>query len=158
MLRTGIVQEGRGGQVRVLFEDEDIVSPWLDVAVSETRGTRAFNRPRPGNLVRVMMDENAETGVVIGAIYSEADSAPVNSDSQFVVIFGDGTRIDYDEDAGKLSFENSAGFSFEIVGTTLSFTGDLVVEGNVQVDGDLAVEGQTTLGSTTINGIPQSGT
>ncbi|WP_056036622.1 phage baseplate assembly protein V [Loktanella sp. 3ANDIMAR09] len=150
-LRTGIVQEGRAGQVRVLFEDEGITSPWLDVLAAETKGAQAFNRPRPGNLVRVVMDDLAETGVVLGAIYSQADPPPADADTTWTMVFGDGTAISYDETTGTLTLSNAAGADLRIVGQTLTF------KGNVAIDGDLTVSGQTTLQGTTINGVGQTG-
>lgn len=149
-MKRGIVIEGRGSQVRVQFEDNDgVISPWLDVVQSSTKGTKVYRRPKAGSMVLCDMDKNWETGSVIGALYSEADPAPGDSDGLMHVEFGDGTVLSYDEAGGALNISLASGLQLAMSGTTL------VLTGNLEISGDLTVAGSTSLAGTSINGVSQ---
>ena len=148
---TGIVREGRGGQVKAYLPEDGIMSPWLDVLATETKGGAAYGRYRPGTQVRILLDEHGETGDVLGALFSAEDPAPEDSHEVFVRRFGDGTVIRYDERSGTMTLQTAGGTSFELEGNTLRWTGD------VEIAGNLTVEGDTELQHTTIKGIGQVG-
>lgn len=147
----GIVTEGRAGQVRVHLPDEDVISPWCDVLAPTTKGATAYQRPRVGSQVAVLLDANAETAVVVGALYSEVDPAPADAEDVYRRTFADGSTIAYEEASGTLSFANAAGLTFTVQGTVLKVAGD------VEIDGDLTVTGETDLKDTRINGTRQTG-
>lgn len=89
--------------VRVKFADnEDLESWWLPVAAPFTLANKAYLLPQEGEHVACLMDENCEAGVVVGAIYSEADKPPVDEASKFHILFEDGTALEYDTKAHHL--------------------------------------------------------
>lgn len=155
--RRGVVIEGRGSQVRVQFADDDLLSPWLEVTQAATRGARLYARPKVGTMVAVTMDRHAESGVVIGAVYSDEDPPPADSDEITHVEFGDGTTAVYDEGAGALTLTFGGGLQLRLSGDTLAITGNVTVSGDVSIDGDLTVSGKTDLQATKINGVTQEG-
>jgi len=50
----------------------------------------------------VMLPYGKEQGFVIGAIYSDVEKPPENTRDKKVVVFEDGTRIEYDRENHKL--------------------------------------------------------
>lgn len=120
MLKFGVVvQTDPGkGKVRVRFEDHDgLVSHWLPVVKGKTLRDKEYWMPDLNEQVACLMDENFEAGVVLGAVYSDADPVPVASQDKFHVRFDDGTTIEYDRAQHKLSAH--------VVGGTLEATVDV---------------------------------
>ncbi|WP_171182390.1 phage baseplate assembly protein V [Ruegeria sp. HKCCD8929] len=149
-MKRGIVVEGRGSQVKVRFEDNDqVISGWLDVVQRSTAGMRAFTRPKPGSQVVCQMDANREAGVVLGALYSDADPAPAGDEGTVHFEMPDGSTVIWK--GGTFTIDHASGIVLSIAG------GKLVVDGDLQVTGDLTVAGATDLKSTTINGVTQVG-
>ncbi|WP_052265421.1 phage baseplate assembly protein V [Ruegeria sp. ANG-R] len=153
-MKRGIVVDGRGSQVRVRFEDNDqVISGWLDVVQRSSAGMRVFTRPKPGSQVVCAMDGNREAGVVLGALYSDADPAPTGGDGTMHFEMPDGSTAIWDGDA--FTIDHSSGLVLTIAGGKLVVDGDLEITRNVMVSGDLVVSGDTTLKDTSINGIGQ---
>ena len=139
-MKRGTVVEGRGAQA---------VSGWLDVLEGSTNGARFYSRPRPGTMVACAMDRRRQSGVVLGAIYTDRAQAPADSDTTLHIEMADGSVAVYD--AGVFTFTHAGGAVFRIEGTDVSITGNLNLSGNLTVDGS------TSLQATTINGIVQTG-
>jgi phage baseplate assembly protein V len=100
--RVGIVQQQdtARAKVRVVFPDYDkVISWWLPIVFPKTQNDKAYWIPDIGEQVVCLMDLRDEAGAVLGAIYSDADLAPVNSANKFHLAFQDGTSIDYDRAA-----------------------------------------------------------
>jgi phage baseplate assembly protein V len=123
--RRGLVQavDAPNGRVRVQFPDEDnLVSDWLPVAMPFALGARAFWLPRTGSQVAVLLDEHGEDGVVLGALYSQADPPPgVASAHLFHLEMEDGTKLSLDPDNGCVSL-NTPGKVVVQTGSDLSAT------------------------------------
>ncbi|MGH7863504.1 MAG: phage baseplate assembly protein V [Candidatus Binataceae bacterium] len=100
--RVGLVVERDAARVavRVRFPERDqMVSWWLPVVVPKTQDDKWLWLPDEGEQVVCLMDEHDEAGVVLGAIYSAADAAPVLSTEKFHVAFKDGTKAEYDRES-----------------------------------------------------------
>lgn len=106
MLRFGVVvaiDESRG-MARVQYTDMDgEVSYWLAVVKQKTLKDKQYFLPDIGEHVAVLIDDRAEEGVVLGAIYSDADPVPVSSKDKYHIRFNDGTMIEYDRKEHKLT-------------------------------------------------------
>lgn len=105
MLRFGVIThiDEAKALVRVQFTDMDgVVSYWLPVLKQKTLHDKQYWMPDIGEHVAVLMDEKAEEGVVLGAIYSQADTVPVVSKDKYHLRFKDGTVIEYDRVRHKL--------------------------------------------------------
>ncbi|TCW31404.1 phage baseplate assembly protein V [Gulbenkiania mobilis] len=104
-LRFGFVTalDEAGCRVRVQFPDLDgLESYWLHVPHPKTHRDKHYCLPDVGEQVACLLDGAGEEGVVLGAIYSERDPAPVASVDKHHVVFDDGTLIDYDRASHKL--------------------------------------------------------
>ncbi len=100
--RVGIVQaqDTAHAKVRVVFPDYDeMISWWLPVIVFKTQNDKAYWIPDIGEQVVCLMDLRDEAGAVLGAIYSSADTPPVNSADKFYLGFKDGAHFEYDRAA-----------------------------------------------------------
>ena len=117
-LRLGIVkdQDPSLGRVRVVFDEFDqMLSYWLPIVVAKTQNDKAYWLPDLGEQVVCLMDERDEDGVVLGAIYSQVDTTPVQSADKFHLGFKDGTAMEYDRAShvASMSFQDSSIVKFD---------------------------------------------
>ena len=106
--RLGIVKEQdlSLGRLRVVFiEFDQMVSYWLPLVVPKTQNDKAYWIPDIGEQVVCLMDAHDEAGVVLGAIYSQPDSTPVQSADKFHLSFKDGTTMEYDRATHIMAFD-----------------------------------------------------
>lgn len=112
MLRFGTISESdpAKGLARVKFDEDEIVSGWLHVLVTKTLEDQFAHVPDVNEHVVCMMDERAETGVILGAIYSTATEPPADLQSEDVagVVFKDGTKVTFDRASSALLVEVAA--------------------------------------------------
>jgi phage baseplate assembly protein V len=138
------------GKVRVQFPDRDgVVSDWLPVMQKKTLRDKSFSMPDVGEHVVCMMDEHEEFGVVLGAIYSDADNTPVSSQDKWHHTFDDGTTIEYDRAAHKLSAHVQGDIEVTATGTmTATIEGETTITTpKLTVNGDMLVNGNLDTGT-----------
>jgi phage baseplate assembly protein gpV len=171
--RIGIVQsqDAAHAKVRVVFPDyEQVVSWWLPVIFAKTQNDKAYWIPDVGEQVVCLMDLRDEAGAVLGAIYSDADSPPVNSADKFHLAFKDGASMDYDRAAHvlDLKFQDAAEIKYDAVAHALSVslptgaTFNLMAgAAQVQIDANgnviIKAAGQVQLGSGQLAGVARLG-
>lgn len=91
-------------RVRVRLPDLDnLRTDWLPVLTRKSLRDKDYWLPDVGEHVAVLLDANGDDGVVLGAFFSEADTVPVTSRDKWHRRFRDGTTIEYDRAARKLS-------------------------------------------------------
>ncbi len=125
--RVGLVQEQdtATARLRVTFPDRDQMrSWWLPVVVPKTQNDKAYWIPDIGEQVVCLMDEHDEAGAVLGAIYSKADTTPVDSGNKWHLSFSDGAAFDYDRGAHVLSlaFSDGSAIKYDAGAHALSIT------------------------------------
>lgn len=138
MLRFGTITEAdaSNGTARVKFEEDGIVSAPLPVIQRAVSGDKFFSLPSPGDQVVCLMDEHAETGAVLGSVYSSAQAPPSGAAAgSVVVVFEDGTRVEYDKTGPKIKIEING--DVEVSCDTLKVVGDLDVTGAVSANGEV---------------------
>lgn len=93
------------GMVRVEFGDRsELVSYELPVVVKQTLKNKDSYMPDIGEHVTCMfLGNGVEQGFVLGAIYSDADTAANTDPNKRGVTFEDGTEVYYDRVANKLN-------------------------------------------------------
>jgi phage baseplate assembly protein gpV len=116
--RLGIVavQDVSAGRVRVTFDEFDqMLSYWLPVVASKTQNDKLYWLPDVGEQVVCLMDARDEAGVVLGAIYSQIDTTPVQSADKFHLGFKDGASIEYDRGAHvlALTFQDETSIKYD---------------------------------------------
>ncbi len=181
MFKLGIVtamDEARA-MVRVRFDDMDgVLSYWLPVVQHKTLKDKAYWMPDVNEHVVCLLDENGEDGIVLGAIYSDADAVPVSSKDKCHITFEDGSTIEYDRQSHKLSADIKGDISVKatsrcdvdcqsdiflrsttkitIQAPALSMKGgspaDGVFEGSFRLVGNLTVEGNISATGDIIDG------
>jgi phage baseplate assembly protein V len=134
MFRVGLVkqQDLQGARVRVAFPDRDqLLSYWLPIVFTKTQNDKSYWVPYIGEQVVCLMDEHDEAGAVLGAIYSSADTPPVQSADKYHMSFKDGASIEYDRAAHALavSLPNGATMSISANGASIAID----ASGNVKV-------------------------
>jgi phage baseplate assembly protein gpV len=92
-----------------------MLSYWLPVVVPKTQNDKAYWLPDIGEQVVCLMDERDEAGVILGAIYSQADSTPIQSADKFHLGFKDGAAMEYDraEHVLALTFQDSTAIKYD---------------------------------------------
>jgi len=120
---TGIVvaRDPDKHRVRVQFTDYDnLVSAWLPVGVQKSLGDYDYWLPDLNTQVACLMDENYEFGVVVCAIYSDVDLPPISNPELYYKHFKDGTIIQYDRAAHKLTASVNGNIEVTATGTISS--------------------------------------
>lgn len=117
--RRGIVSavDAAGVRARVKFPaEDDMESFWLEVLQPRTlaSGDQSYWLPDVGEAVAVLMDDNDEDGVVLGALYSSADPPPVTSADKKHEAHRDGAVFEYDRAAHVWRVSIPAGGRIEI--------------------------------------------
>lgn len=95
------------GKVRVLLPAEGITTGWLPLATPGTRGAVYFAPLQINSTVACLMDENAEDGVVLGAIFSEVDRAGGTATEHKIELPG-GARVSFDTLTRQFEVTNGA--------------------------------------------------
>jgi len=90
-------------QAKVHFPGhDDVESDWLQIGFI---GPDSYFNYRKDDYVGCMMDSNLEDGWIVCRLYSENVEFSETGEKLFVKEFRDGTKIQYDEEAGKLTIE-----------------------------------------------------
>jgi phage baseplate assembly protein V len=134
MYRVGIikVQDTAKGRVRVAFPDRDqMESWWLPVIFAKTQNDKLYWMPDLGEQVICLMDEYDEDGVVVGSIYSSADTPPVTSADKLHWTSKDGATFEYDRAVHALQMTIPSGGTVTISANGASLAIDST--GNVEI-------------------------
>lgn len=110
MLRFGIIAQINPltVQARVRFDDDESTSYWLPIIQSKTMKDKFYLMPDMGELVVCLMDENSEDGVILGSVYSSADTPITQSEKEHSVNYEDGSLINANKETSTLTvaFQN----------------------------------------------------
>lgn len=144
---------------RVKFADQDgMESFWLPVLHHKTGQDKSYWMPDLNEHVCCLLDDNAEFGCILGAIYSDADQPPVASQDKCHVKFKDGTTIEYDRAAhllkadvkgdvelvttGKVTATIGGTLTADVSGNTTLTTPLCTINGNLKVNGNITASGK----------------
>ena len=132
----------------------------LPVLRPKTLQDKHYCLPDIGEHVAVLLDPNGEDGVVLGAIFSDADMPPVGSVDKFHVRFKDGAEFEYDRAEHALNVKGGivtinieagatvtvkAGEQVTVDAPQTTFTGNVLVEGSLTY-----MQGMTGYGGSTM--------
>lgn len=151
---------------RVRFDDLDgLETMFLPVGQKKTLKDKSYWMPDVGEHVACMLDGNAETGVILCAIYSDADAPPVVSPDKMHIRFVDGGMFEYDRASGAMTIITKGVVDVTAEGPVTvrapSVTidspltickGDLRVEGDMSGAGNLHVDGNVDATGSVIDG------
>jgi phage baseplate assembly protein V len=109
LIRVGKVTSRDAGSytVRVTFAERDnMVSYNLQVLADKTHRDKHAHLPDIGeHVLCLFMPVGAEAGFVLGAVYSSSDDTPTSSGDVDHVTYSDGTMIEYDREASRLTVD-----------------------------------------------------
>lgn len=158
MIRFGIISETdpSKGLARVAFEEDDLTTDWLPFVVAKAQRDSYFYCPDVGEHVACLMDQNAENGVILGAIYDAKSAPKASSEDLASVVFDDGSKVVFDRSNGKLEIDtqgeivikSASNVSIECQTATIKANSveidaaNSAVKGNLSVDGTLAASGE----------------
>ncbi|QQE75726.1 phage baseplate assembly protein V [Brevibacillus composti] len=156
LIRIGVVSSINPTKcaARVAFEDQGkSVSPELPILVRGSFGTKDYWMPEPGEQVWCLFNPagNAD-GIILGSVYSDADTPPVTDAAKRHLQFKDGTKIEYDANAHTLALDVKGPIKLiakqeirvDIKGKVKIITDDeikLVAPNKLIVDGSIDVSG-----------------
>lgn len=164
--KVGVIHAARPGFAQVVFPDLDgLVSAWLPVVVRKSLKDKECFTPDPGEHVACVLDENFENGVVLGAVYSDADAPPVSSRDKLHFRFFDGGSFEYDRSSGTLTIVTTGPVNVTAAGPVTvkapsvtidapetTITGNLLVKKKLTYQGGMAGSGGEGGASAVIDG------
>lgn len=124
---------------KVHFEDLDnVLSFDLQVVTKNTMNKKRYWMPCEGESVLcAFLDNGAETGFILGTIYSDKDTPPeeaTDGTNKDGIWFPDGTTINYCSDTATLKVDTPGTLNLKV-------SGDINIVGNVNLKGNLRVSG-----------------
>lgn len=111
--------------VRVAFPDKgDLVSHSLPVLVPGSLKNRYYSLPDVGeDVLCLFLPNGAQRGFVLGSFYSVNNPPPVTSQDKRYITFPDGTVVEYDRAAHRLTVDVKGDIRISATG------GDVIVNG-----------------------------
>lgn len=126
---------------RVRFDDLDgLETMRLPVGVRKSLKDKSYWMPDVGEHVACLLDANAETGVILCAIYSDADTPPVSSADKHHIRFADGTWVDYDRSTGHMEVNCVNTVMVQAVSRITLRAPIIVLDGDVKITKNLQVD------------------
>ncbi|KGA43111.1 phage baseplate assembly protein V [Pectobacterium odoriferum] len=148
--------------VRVrLPECDNLRTAWLPVLQRNTQNNKDYWLPDIGEQVEVLLDDNGEDGLVLGAIYSAADVPMLADKDKRAVTFADGAHIEYDRRTHTLTINGavqhiaiSSGVDVVVNAQRVTINApETTVTGKLLVQGQLTYEsGMSGSGGANLNG------
>jgi len=138
VIRIGIVTQVYDDRatVRVQFPDDDEEVSWeFPVLQRKTLRDKDYWLPDVGeHVVVVMLPYGQEQGFVIGAIYSDVERPPEGTRDKRVVVFEDGTRLEYDRKNHRLYADVKGDVEVKVSGKlTAEVQGKVLVKSSTEV-------------------------
>ncbi|MZP49315.1 phage baseplate assembly protein V, partial [Escherichia coli] len=107
-----------------------------------TQDNKDYWLPDIGEQVEVLLDDNGEDGVVLGAVYSSVDTPPVTDKDKRYVRFSDEAAIEYDRKQHQLTVNGGIEKIVIEVKTSITITAPLTtINSNIQVNGNINASG-----------------
>lgn len=155
MLKYGIISsiDHAKGLVKVSFEEDQIVSGWLQILFGFTKSDQAYYMPAEGSHVACLMDENLENGAVVGSVYDQTNQPAGGASGLFFAKFADGSSVEFDKNTGEMVIKAKGKVTVEsdddIVlkagsGKKIDIDGDVTVTGKIEANGEITAKKTTT--------------
>ena len=139
MIRFGTISETdpAKGLARVAFQEDGLTSDWLPILVPKTAKDSYSWTHDIGEHVACLMDENAENGVILGAIYSEKTAPKQAGENIVSAVFDDGSKVVFNRSSGKLEIEAKGEVTIKAAPKVVLEATDVEVKGNLKVTGSV---------------------
>lgn len=155
-VKFGTVSASKPGFARVRLTDcNNMRTLWLPILYPKSQNDQACWTYDDGEHVAVLLDAQGEDGVILGAIYSNADTPPTTDKAVFIIKFKDGAVLEYNRDThelnvtgvGKVTVDAAteivlkAGAKVSVDAPDAEFSGNVLVKGQLTYQGGLAGSG-----------------
>ncbi|WP_266095259.1 phage baseplate assembly protein V [Gracilibacillus oryzae] len=150
MIRVGIVRsiDEIRAVARVEFPDTSVVSAEYQILVRGSLKNKDYWLPSIEEEVLCVLTEQKQ-GFIIGALYSDGDTPPVQSRTKRHMKFEDGTTLDYDTSNSTLTIQ-------AVGPINIKASGDINVQGDVVADG-ISLKYHTHDETSTVTSKPNGG-
>jgi|GEM_PF-5047050 len=130
-------------QIRVELCENGLSSYWLQVPQGYTKSTKRRCPVELGTQVAILLKDNGVDGILLGAVYSEAEPPPITDDDTDLIEYKDGTTLSYSPSAHKLDINLSQGTVNIIApnGVMINASAGITIKGTVNVQGDIIADG-----------------
>ncbi|MBJ8837508.1 MAG: phage baseplate assembly protein V [Citrobacter freundii] len=149
-LQTGTVSavDADGVKARVrLPECDNMRTNWLDVLQRNTQNNKDYWLPDVGEQVKVLLDENGEDGVILGAVYSDVDKPSFSDKDVRGTTFSDGAKFSYHRGTHTLTIRGGVEhIAVEcLTKVTVKAQNAVIDAKETEIPGNLTVGGKTIL-------------
>lgn len=150
MIKFGTISkiDVKKGYYCVDIDEDEITTKAIPVICLNTKNKKDESPLEQGEHVAVLMDEHFEDGVILGSIYSEADTPPSDaSEDVYRTTYQDGSYVKFDKSTGEYTINAKGNVIIEsakdvkITCTKLELSGDLSVTGKIDATQDIATSG-----------------
>ncbi|WP_163372873.1 phage baseplate assembly protein V [Endozoicomonas acroporae] len=158
---AGLINVGRVADLdeqaaRVRVEFGEILTDWLPWLTTRAGFDRSWWAPEVGEQVLILAPSGElAQAVVLPAIYRDSHPAPVHSADLALLVFSDGTTIQYDRGKHALTAHLPAGGTTTLTSpgkVTINAAGGVVINGNVTVNGNISASGDVADGTRSMRG------
>jgi phage baseplate assembly protein V len=130
------------------------VSDWLPVLVRRSKTQKQSWQLEVNEHVVCLMDEAAETGVILGAIPNDEDTPdPGEGLGKCRILFSDGTLFEYDVNTGKMTVDVKGDLKAIATGKATVEAPNIELAGDVKITGLLTVTGAATMAAVSAAGL-----
>jgi len=155
-LKFGTVSASKPGFARVRLADfNNMRTMWLPIAYPKTQHDQCCWTYDAGEHVAVLLDTRGEDGVILGAVYSSADTPPISDSNLFSIRFNDGACLEYDRHRHVLTLagvqtvvvqasaeiQMKADAQITIDAPRVEVTGDVLIKGTLTAQNGVAITG-----------------
>ncbi|WP_456267652.1 phage baseplate assembly protein V [Kushneria sp. AK178] len=161
LLRVGTVSDVDAASARCRVAAGGIVTTWLPWLTQRAGPDRTWWAPEPGEQVMLLSPSgDSAQAIVLPAIYQSAHPAPGERVTHHVTEYADGTRVEYDRDAGHLTVDCVGdvtirgaralhvefGGSITLDASDVTINAPLRVNDSVTSSGDMIADGVSQIG------------
>jgi phage baseplate assembly protein V len=135
--------DNQGRSAVVIPAMDDFVTDYLPVIKSRSLQDKDGNVFDINEPVAVLLDENGEDGIILGAINTDSNPLPIVDRNKHYLQFADGTNIEYDRETHVLTADIKG--TANITAQTINVIGNAVITGDLSCTGSVN-DGLSTLG------------
>lgn len=131
---------------------ENTDTDWLPVITMGAYGNQFYALPDVGSLVVCLLNATGDGGVVLGAMYNEADATPSSDGEMWLKRFKNGTVISHNRNTGQVLVQTDGDVIVKSAKSVTLDTPNTIITGNVQILGNTIVAGTMTAAVNVVGG------
>lgn len=159
LLQIGQVSDVDAVRAICRVKTGDIHTDWIAWLAPRAGKTRDWSAPSPGEQVLLLCPGgDMHAAIALRGLYSSAHAAPEQASNKHVTEYPDGARIEYDHESHCLKATLPAGGTAQLTADGgITLTGDVTIQGNVQVSQTLTAQTDVIGGGISLKGHKHGG-